>query len=105
MTCVTIHYYYDIYINVSPHTSSTHIREEKVWWATAWRMNHTKIACKQYSQKSTEMDMDMKEEEEKMWDLVVYSIRLCDERAILVVPELLTSEKTLRKSKTKNGQL
>jgi hypothetical protein len=51
------------------------------------------------------MDMDMKEEEEKMWDLVVHSIRLCDERAILVVPELLTSEKTLRKSKTKNGQL
>ena len=79
MTCVTIHYYYDIYIYVAHTHGSTHIREEKVWWATAWRMNHTKIACKQHSQKSTEMDMDMNEEEEKMWDLVVRSIRLCDE--------------------------
>ena len=79
MTCVTIHYYYDIYIYVAPTHGSTHIREEKVWWATAWRMNHTKIACKQYLQKSTEMDMDMNKEEEKMWDLVVHSIRLCDE--------------------------
>jgi len=69
-----------VYSEVSPYThGSTHIREEKVWWATAWRMNHTKIACKQYSQKSTEMDMGMNEEEEKMWDLVVHSIRLCDE--------------------------